>query len=72
MNAHIESSHAILNDACYNRNEFQSYIEVYKVVSDYMIYYNDRRRHGSLSNTSPKQYYNALKNKEIETASFTA
>ena len=72
MNAHIESFHAILNDECYNRNEFQSYLEVYKVVSDYMIYYNDRRRHGSLGNTPPKQYYNALKNKEIETASFTA
>ncbi len=72
MNAHIESFHSILNDECYDRNEFQSYMEVYKVVSDYMIYYNDRRRHGNLGNTSPQQYYNALKNKDIETVSFSA
>jgi len=72
IKSQIEPFHAILSNECYNQNEFQSYIEVYKVVRDYMIYYNTQRRHGSLGNTSPKQHYNALKNKEIETASFTS
>lgn len=72
MNAHIESFHSILSDECYNRNDFQSYMEVYKVVSGYMAYYNGRRRHGSLGNISPNNYFNALKNKKIQAISFTA
>lgn len=72
MNAHIESFHSILSDECYNRNDFQSYMEVYKVVSEYMAYYNGRRRHGSLGNISPNNYFNALKNKKIQAISFTA
>jgi len=52
--------------------EFQQKFSTEETCRCHLIYYNDRRRHGSLGNTSPKQYYNALKNKEIETASFTA
>ena len=72
MNAYIESFHAILEDECYSRNEFQSYIEVYERVSDYMNYYNNRRRHGSLGNTAPAIYYQTLQAKEVDASSFTA
>lgn len=48
MNAHIESFHSILEDECYRRNDFSSFLDVYQVIRDYMQYYNHRRRHGSL------------------------
>ncbi|AGB41477.1 transposase [Halobacteroides halobius DSM 5150] len=72
MNAHIESFHSILEDECYSRNEFQSYIEVYEIVSEYMRYYNNRRRHGSLNNQAPTQYYRAVKDKKIKPEVFIA
>ncbi|NLL58882.1 MAG: transposase [Firmicutes bacterium] len=50
MNAYIESFHAILGDECYSRHEFQDFEDVYRIVSDYMDYYNNRRRHGSINN----------------------
>lgn len=37
MNAHIEAFHSILQDECYNRYEFDSFVDVYFVVSEYMI-----------------------------------
>ncbi len=59
MNAYIESFHAILEDDCYNRHEFTCFAHVYKVISEYMDYYNNRRRHGSINNMAPQQYYQA-------------
>ena len=50
MNAHIESFHSILESDCLSRQEFQSYAEAYRCVSEFMDYYNNRRRHGSLKN----------------------
>jgi putative transposase len=45
MNAYIESFHAILEDEYYKRNEFADFAEVYQIVSEYIDYYNNRRRH---------------------------
>lgn len=53
MNSHIESFHSILERDCYSINEFKNYIHVYEVVSEYMNYYNNRYRHGSLGDKSP-------------------
>jgi len=72
MNAHIESFHAILKEDCYEINEFMSYIEVYQIVSEYMNYYNNRYRHGSLGDTPPADYYQALKKELIAADPFTA
>ena len=66
MNAHIESFHAILEDECYRRNEFSSFLDVYRLVSDYMDYYNNRRRHGSLHYMAPARYYQAVLGLEVE------
>jgi putative transposase len=46
MNAHIESFHSILEGECYSQNEFESFMEAYSIITDYMKYYNERRRHG--------------------------
>ena len=60
MNAHIESFHAILEEECYSQNEFESFIDVYATVSQYMEYYNERRRHGSLGYKTPSQFHEAF------------
>ncbi len=57
MNAHIEAFHSILADECYDRHDFESFAHVHKVVSEYMAFYNERRRHGSLRNKAPERYY---------------
>ena len=66
MNAYIESFHAILEDECYLRHEFKDFAEVYQVVSDYMDYYNNRRRHGSIKNMAPMKYYQAYLNRQAK------
>ncbi len=48
LNAYIESFHSILEDECYSRNEFETFQEAYEVVNNYLDYYNNRRRHGSI------------------------
>jgi transposase InsO family protein len=65
MNAHIKSFHAILERDCYSINEFMSYLDVYEIVSNYMNYYNNRYRHGSLDDMSPSNFYEAIQNKEF-------
>ena len=40
-NAHIESFHRILEDECFKINEFQNYAEAYKIVNEFMIFYNE-------------------------------
>lgn len=57
MNAFIESFHAILEDDCLTRHEFNTYAEAYKAVSEYIQYYNTRRRHGSLKYKAPLTFY---------------
>lgn len=65
MNAHIESFHATLERDCYLINEFSSFIEVYKIVSEYMNYYNNRYRHGSLNDMPPAKFYEMVKAEKI-------
>ena len=72
MNAHIESFHSILEEDCYSMNEFESYIQVYEIVSEYMDYYNNRYRHGSLNDRPPAEFYESLQNKEFEPKAFIA
>ena len=65
MNAYIESFHAILEDECYRRHEFHNFEEVYRTVSEYMDYYNNRRRHGSINNMAPMKYYRATLEQQV-------
>lgn len=66
MNAYIKSFHSALEKDCYGINEFNSYIHVYKAVSKYMNYYNNRYRHGSLGDMSPADFYQAIQDKKIK------
>lgn len=70
MNAHIESFHRILEDDCLSRYEFQTYEEVYQVVSEFMKFYNEVRMHGSIQDMAPMEFFEknkhmAIKIKEI-------
>ena len=64
LDAYIESFHGILEDDCYSRHEFQNFEDVYRTVSEYMEYYNYRRRHGSLRNMAPMRFYEASLDKQ--------
>ena len=72
MNAHIEAFHSILEDECYNRNEFSSFMEAYGVITEYMEYYNRRRRHGSLRYMAPEVFYEAFMSNTTSVRSFVA
>ena len=72
MNAHIESFHSILEAECYSRHEFISFMEAYDIVTSYMKYYNERRRHGSLRYMSPKSFLAAFESKTMKVKSFVA
>jgi transposase InsO family protein len=65
MNAHIESFHSVLEKDCYSINEFSSFIDAYKKVSEYMNYYNNRYRHGSLNDMPPAKFYELVKAEKI-------
>jgi len=66
MNAHIESFHAVLEDECYSRHEFLSYQDAYCQASEYMRYYNERRRHGSLRDKPPREYHKAIMRNDLK------
>ena len=72
MNAYIESFHALLEDECYKRYEFQNFEEVYRYVGDYIDYYNFRRRHGSINNMAPMQFYRASLEKQVPVTQLVA
>ncbi|WP_430016971.1 transposase [Paenibacillus naphthalenovorans] len=59
-NAHIEAFHAILEQDCLSRHEFESYQDAYHVVSNYLLFYNQRRIHGSLYDLSPEEFFQAV------------
>ncbi|QQE73200.1 IS3 family transposase [Brevibacillus composti] len=42
------------------RNEFQSYQEAYEIVTNYLLFYNQRRIHGSLYDLSPVEFGKAF------------
>src|SRR5690554_4079809 len=72
MNAHIESFHSILESDCLRRHDFRSYAEAYKEVSEFMEYYNHRRRHGSLKNKAPMAFYRSNVDQEVKPAMMVA
>lgn len=57
MNAYIESFHSILEDECYSRYDFNTFAEAYEAVTEYLYYYNHRRRHGSIGYIAPMTFY---------------
>lgn len=72
MNAHIESFHSILKDECYSRNEWNNFKEAYETITEYMNYYNNRRRHGSIKYMAPNKFYEAIMRKNVNAKAFAA
>jgi putative transposase len=65
-NAHIESFHSILEAECYQRHEFETYPQVYVIVTQFIQDYNQQRIHGSIYDLSPYEYIEALKNNRVQ------
>jgi putative transposase len=65
-NAHIEAFHAILEQDCLSKYEFESYQDAYKTVSDYYLFYNQRRIHGSLYDLSPYEFIQAIQKQTVK------
>jgi putative transposase len=65
-NAHIESFHSILEAECYQRHEFETYQQVYEIVSQFIQDYNQQRIHGIIYDLSPYEYIEALKNNLVQ------
>ena len=40
------------------RNQRKTYTEAYRIVNEFMIFYNERRLHSSLGYITPKEFYN--------------
>ncbi|CAM4392688.1 putative transposase [Paenibacillus endophyticus] len=57
MNAHIESFHRLLQDECLARYDFQTYAEAYEAVSEFILFYNERRIHSSIRDLSPTEFH---------------
>ena len=72
MNAHIESFHSILESECYSQNEFESFMDAYAIITDYMKYYNERRRHGSIKFMAPNKFYEAFRDNSVKIEAFSA
>ena len=68
LNAYIESFHSILEDECYSRYLFKDFAHAYEVITDYMDYYNNRRRHGSIKNMAPNKFYELWLSNNIKTS----
>ncbi len=64
-NAHIEAYHAILERDCLTRHEFDNYQDAYRIVTDYLLFYNHRRMHGSLYDLSPVEFIHATREQTV-------
>lgn len=66
MNAHIESFHRIFEDDCLSRWQFETYEKAYEAVTDFMVFYNERRMHSSILDLSPQEFYEQNKQNKLE------
>lgn len=57
-NSYIEAFHSIFDREVVQKYEFISYYEAKCTINDYMIFYNNRRRHGSLKRIAPVHKWN--------------
>ena len=53
-NGHVEAYHGILKNELFQRYEYYSFSQAKQLIDDFVQYYNNKRRHGSLKRQSPK------------------
>jgi putative transposase len=68
MNAHIEAFHGILEEECFRRHVFDTYSEAYEMVSECMLFYNERRIHASIGYRPPKEFHELRSQGTVQTA----
>jgi putative transposase len=61
MNAYVESFHATLERDLFRKTSFQTFQEAYDAVSEYVDFYNNRRKHRSLGKQSPAAFMEWIK-----------
>lgn len=57
-NSYIEAFHSIFEREVIQRYDFASFYEAKLTILEYMKFYNERRRHGSLNRKTPLQKWN--------------
>ena len=57
ISMHIESFHSILERDCYAKNEFNSYTEAHKTVTEFIDFYVNRYLYGRLKDMPPAKFY---------------
>ena len=67
----IESFSSILEDECYSRYEFESFMEAYGVINEYMRCSNERRRYGIIKYIATNIFYEALMRNSVRTEKFS-
>ncbi|WP_115640895.1 integrase core domain-containing protein [Clostridium putrefaciens] len=55
-NAHIESFHSLLSKECITWNEIKNFTDGYRLIDEYIKFYNEERIHESLNYISPNQF----------------
>lgn len=65
-NAHIESYNSILERECLGRYEFLSFAHAYRIVSEFVNFYNTTRIHSGIKFMSPYEYSQAIKSNSIQ------
>lgn len=63
-NAHIESFNRLLQDNCLSYYEFETYLEAYEAIDDYIKRYNNTRLHSAIGYMPPMAFYRKLKTGE--------
>lgn len=68
-NAHIESYHSILERECLGRYEFQSFAHAYRIVGEFVDFYNNVRIHSGICYMSPLEYQQAIDSNSMKAIS---
>ena len=53
-NGHVEAYHGILKNEFFQRYEYYSFSQARQLIDEFVQYYNNKRRHGSLKRQSPE------------------
>jgi transposase InsO family protein len=60
-NGHVEAYHGILKRELFNRFEYYTFADAHGLISEFVDYYNNKRRHGSIKRMTPMQKWNKEK-----------
>ena len=56
-NGHVEAYHGILKNELFQRYEYFSFAQAKQLIDEFVQYYNNKRRHGSLKRQTPERIW---------------